>query len=42
MPPRSKTMWNMSAIPLQAESWPTTPRKPNQAEGAIGAEAEPQ
>ena len=38
MPPRSKTMWNMSVVPSQAESRPATrhQHQPNQAEGVNG------
>ena len=42
MPPRSKTMWNMSVMPSQTESRPATPHQPNQAEGANGVRAGPQ
>ena len=46
MPQKSKMTRNMSAMPLQAKSRPTTPhqQQPNQTEGAnrMGAEPQPQ
>ena len=44
MPPRSRAMRNMSAIPLQVESRPTIPQQqqPNQAKGVNRMRVEPQ
>ena len=44
MSPKSKTTRNMSVVPSQAESKPTTPhqQQPNQTEGANRTGADPQ
>ena len=44
MLPRSKTMWNMSVVPSQAELRPAMPHQhqPNYAKGVNGAGVEPQ
>ena len=44
MPPKSKTTQNMSVVPSQAESRPTTPHQQqlNQTEGANRTGADPQ
>ena len=42
MPPRSKTMRNMSVMPSQTESRPAMPHQPNQAKGANGVRVGPQ
>ena len=46
MPPKPRTTRNMSVVPSEAESRPTTPhqQQPNQTEGAnrIGVDPQPQ